>query len=110
VKVLPLEFPTGGALSTVLLELAVADASILEIGTARFPAGVRSPVHGLHMRDAHEITFILEGEFCTESGGESRTVRAGEVVSIPAGEANASQALTDGRVIYLMLKRKDPSA
>lgn len=109
-KVLPLAYPTGGALSTVLLELAVADASILEIGTARFPAGLRSPAQGLHVRDAHEIAFILEGEFFTESGGESRTVRAGDVVSIPPGEPNASQALSEARVIYLMLKPKDSNA
>jgi quercetin dioxygenase-like cupin family protein len=102
-KVIPITYSDGTALSRELFSLGV-EGSTLEIGTASFPAGARSPVEGFHVRSSHEVSFILEGAFDTECGGVSRVVRAGELVSIPAGEPNASRALSNSRVIYLMYK------
>ncbi len=101
-NVIRIAYPSGGDLSQMLLKLGVAGGSELEIGTASFAAGERSPPEGFHVRDAHEIAFILEGLFHTESGGETRILHAGDLVNIPAGEPNASRALVDCRVIYLM--------
>ncbi len=109
-KVLPVEYPVGSTLSRELMTLAVAGGSTVEIGTAHFPAGVRSPAQGFHSRNTHEIAFVIEGSFETTSGGESRVVRAGDLVVIPPGEPNASRALSDSRVIYLMLQwQTDPT-
>lgn len=107
-KVIPITYPDGETLSTELLSLGVPEGSTVQIGTASFPAGARSPVDGFHVRNTHEVSFILEGAFNTECGGVSRIVRAGEMVSIPAGEANASRALSNSRVIYLMYKAAGP--
>jgi uncharacterized cupin superfamily protein len=101
-KVMPITYPDSEALSSELFSLGVPEGSTLQIGTASFPAGVRSPAEGFHVRNTHEVSFILEGAFDTESGGVSRVVKAGELVSIPAGEPNASRALANSRVIYLM--------
>lgn len=103
-KVIPITYPDGAALSRELFSLGVPEGSTLEIGTASFPAGARSPVEGLHARGSHEVSFIVEGAFDIECGGVSRVVSAGELVSIPAGEPNASRALSNSRVIYLMYK------
>ena len=102
-RVTRLEYPSDGSLSRVIETVARDGATVLEFGTAAFPAGMRSPATGLHVRDADELAVIVEGSFETESGGETRIVRAGDVVVIPAGEANASRALEPSRVIYLML-------
>lgn len=106
-KVMRLSYPSGDVLSKALIQLGLQGGSTLEVGTASFPSGVRSPEVGLHVRAAHEVSFILEGSFETESGGQTQIVSAGDIVSIPPGEPNASRALSDARVLYVMYQAAD---
>lgn len=108
-NVIRIAYPHGDVLSQELLRLGVPEGSTLQIGTASFAQGVRSPAEGFHVRNAHEVSFILEGGFDTESGGEMRVVNAGDLVCIPAGEPNASRALSNSRVIYLMYESEGSS-
>jgi len=108
-KVIRIVYPDGDVLSQELLRLGVPEGSTLQIGTASFAPGVRSPAEGFHVRSSHEVSFILEGAFDTESGGETRVIHAGDLVSIPAGEPNASRALANSRVIYLMYQSEGSS-
>ncbi len=86
----------------MLESLSRKGASVLQIGTAQFPAGLRSPAEGFHSRDADEIALVLEGRFETIAGGEVHVLGPGDLIIIPAGEANASRALEPSKVLWMM--------
>jgi len=52
----------------------------LMVNFVRFAPNTEAPVH---WHDEEQITFVLDGEFEFEVGGETRTLRRGESVVIP---------------------------
>jgi uncharacterized protein YjlB len=105
-------FADDGAIPNSALPLLVyrqavpADAAAIErIFTAnRWPAAWRGPVfphHHFHS-EAHEVLGVAEGETQVQFGGPNGqvlTVRAGDVVVVPAGVGHCRQAQSDGLVI-----------
>lgn len=105
-------FADDGAIPNSSLPLLVyrqavpADASAIErIFTAnRWPAAWRAPVFPFHHfhSDAHEGPGVAEGETRVQFGGPNGqvlTVRAGDVVVVPAGVGHCRQSQSDGLVI-----------
>jgi quercetin dioxygenase-like cupin family protein len=101
-RVQRLAYPDQGQVARVLESLTRHGASVLQIGTAQFPAGLRSPAAGFHTRDADEIALVLEGRFETIAGDDVRVLGPGDFVVIPAGEPNASRALEPSKVLWIM--------
>ena len=124
-------FADDGAIPNSKLPLLVyrqavpANAAAIErIFTAnRWPAAWRSPVHPFHHfhSDAHEVLGVAEGESRVQFGGPNGqvlTVRAGDVVVVPAGVGHCRQSQSDGLVIvgaypdnstHRDLRRGDPA-
>jgi len=105
-------FADDGAIPNSRLPLLVyrqavpADAAAIErIFTAnRWPAAWRAPVHPFHHfhSDAHEVLGVAQGEsrvLFGGPGGQELTVRAGDVVVVPAGVGHCRQSQSDGLVI-----------
>ena len=105
-------FADDGAIPNSDLPLLVyrqavpADAAAIErIFTAnRWPAAWRGPVHPCHHfhSQAHEALGVAEGETQVQfggPGGQVLTVRAGDVVVVPAGVGHCRQSQSDGLVI-----------
>jgi len=105
-------FADDGAIPNSKLPLLVyrqavpADAAAIErIFTAnRWPAAWRGPVHPFHHfhSEAHEVLGVAEGETQVQfggPGGQVLTVRAGDVVVVPAGVGHCRQSQSDGLVI-----------
>jgi uncharacterized protein YjlB len=105
-------FADDGAIPNSRLPLLVyrqavpADAAAIErIFTAnRWPAAWRSGVHPFHHfhSDAHEVLGVAAGESQVQFGGphgQVLTVRAGDVVVVPAGVGHCRQSESDGLVI-----------
>ncbi|HTC10176.1 MAG TPA: cupin domain-containing protein [Acetobacteraceae bacterium] len=83
-----------------------ADAAAIErIFTAnQWPAAWRAPVFPYHHfhSDAHEVLGVAQGESRVQFGGpqgQVLTVRAGDVVVVPAGVGHCRQSQSDGLVI-----------
>ncbi len=126
-----LVFADDGAIPNSRLPLLVyrqavpADAAAIErIFTAnRWPAAWRAPVFPFHHfhSDAHEVLGVAEGETRVQFGGPNGqvlTVRAGDVVVVPAGVGHCRQSQSDGLVIvgaypdntaHRDLRRGDPA-
>jgi quercetin dioxygenase-like cupin family protein len=102
VRVQRLAYASEGDVARLLDSLSRKGPSVLQIGTAQFPAGLRSPVDGFHTRDADEIALVLEGRFEAVVSGEVRILNAGDFVVIPAGEPNAARALEPAKVLWMM--------
>jgi uncharacterized protein YjlB len=124
-------FADDGAIPNSRLPLLVyrqavpPDAAAIErIFTAnRWPAAWRAPVHPFqHFHsDAHEVLGVAEGESRVQFGGphgQALTVRAGDVVVVPAGVGHCRQTESDGLVIvgaypdntaHRDLRRGDPA-
>jgi uncharacterized protein YjlB len=124
-------FNDDGAIPNSRLPLLVyrqavpPDASAIErIFTAnRWPAAWRGPVHPFHHfhSEAHEVLGVAEGETSVQFGGPAGqvlTVRAGDVVVVPAGVGHFRQSQSDGLVIvggypdntrHRDLRRGDPA-
>lgn len=125
-------FADDGAIPNSPLPLLVyraavpADAASIErLFTAhRWPAAWRAPVFPYHHfhSDAHEVLGVAQGEARVQFGGPRGTVlsvRAGDVVVIPAGVGHCRQSQGDGLVIVGAypdntpardLRRGDPAA
>lgn len=73
-----------------------------QIGTLFFAAGTVLPPNS-HLQD--EISFIHSGVLKTISGGQSDTVRGGDVTFIPAGEVHEAEVLEDVTLSYVLLDR-----
>lgn len=95
-----LAFPTEDRLKTLLTKDCV-DARQHEVGTAFLPAGSRMPDAGKTTHRRHEVSIILEGAIETSSEGESFLLKAGDIISIPTGEAQSTRVIEDTRLIYI---------
>jgi uncharacterized protein YjlB len=105
-------FADDGAIPNSHLPLLVyrqavpPDADEIErIFTAnRWPAAWRAPVFSYHHfhSDAHEVLGVARGETHVQfggPGGQAVTVRAGDVVVVPAGVGHCRQSQSEGLVI-----------
>lgn len=85
------------------IEATLAGGSAVQIGTVHFLSGQRAPETGSAAHEEREISVILEGELEVISGGVRHVVGPGDLVDIPAGEAHYSTALSDSKVVYMLL-------
>ena len=115
-------FADDGAVPNSRLPLLVyrqavpPDAEAIErIFTANaWPAAWRAPVFPYHHfhSDAHEVLGVAAGEARVQFGGprgETLTVRAGDVVVVPAGVGHCRQSPADGVVIVGAYPANTPS-
>ena len=93
--------PTGEAFPAI--ETTVASNADVQLGTVRFLSGQRAPETGDTAHDEREISMILEGELEVVSGGVTHRVGPGDLLDIPPGESHHTTALSDTRVLYLLL-------
>lgn len=63
------------------------------VNFVRFEPHTEAP---LHWHDEEQISFVLDGEFEFEVGGEKRTVRRGEAVVIPPNVPHAARTFDTG--------------
>lgn len=73
----------------------------LELGTGYLEAGVRMPDTGTSAHPRHEVSVILEGELETTSEGITQVLRAGDIVSIPALQAQSSVVTKNVKLMYV---------
>lgn len=74
-------------------------------GVLEFKAGTRLPITGTSVHDQDEISFILSGQLEAHSGGESCTLKAGDISFIPALEHHWATVLEDTRLAYVLIPR-----
>ena len=98
-KTFALEFPNGEDRLRSLYAFTVGGVR-LEFGTGFLKAGTRMPDHGVSAHSRREITLILEGELSTTSGNRTERLKAGDIVTIPARQEQASIVHKDTRLIY----------
>jgi quercetin dioxygenase-like cupin family protein len=72
------------------------------VGTLSFAAGTVLPP-GSH--EQAEISFIHSGVLRAVSGGQSYTLRGGDVTLIPAGEIHEAEILEDVTLSYVLLEK-----
>jgi quercetin dioxygenase-like cupin family protein len=91
------------ASSPLLQQLAFEDstANAIIVGTGHFRSGQRMPAEGFSTYGMREISIILEGAIETTVGEQTVTLRAGDVVTIPANSLQISRFLEDTKLIYL---------
>lgn len=75
-----------GQTLTVLTPAAESGGRLLELDSAWAPIDSRPPAH-FHPHQ-HERFEVLEGALTVEIGGNTRVVRAGEVIEVPTGRAH----------------------
>lgn len=76
-------------------------ANTIVVGTGHFSAGQVMPSEGYSRYSMREISFILEGELETESGGKKVRLGAGELITIPADMRQRTTFLKDTKLVYL---------
>lgn len=92
------------ASSTPLLEQFIFEdpaANALVVGTGFFRAGQRMPHEGASSYGMREVSIILEGVVETTADDKTIILRAGDIVTIPAGSRQVSNFLEDTRLVYL---------
>jgi quercetin dioxygenase-like cupin family protein len=98
-EVFKLEYPSAPEQVRLLLELPVQQAG-LKMGTVRVSGGAWVPLEGYSRHTQTEVSLILKGSLEVECGGRNSTLRAGEVVLIPAGQEHRSRALEDTELVW----------
>ena len=76
-------------------------------GILEFAAGTRLPPTGVSTHQQDEVSFILSGSLEAVSGGESATLKSGDISFIPAGEAHWALVLEDTRIAYVLIPRAE---
>lgn len=104
-KIHRLEYPVPPQQVLHLLDLSEGQAR-LEMGTVRVEGGAWVPLEGYSKHAQTEVSLILKGALEVECGGEVRTVRAGEMVTIPAGEGHRCRALEDTELVWFWFGRE----
>lgn len=105
-KIFKLQPTAGTTISAVSVNEMAAfgpeEGGDLKVGNAMFPKGVRHPAEGLKPHKEREISYIIEGAFDVHLEEGTQRVEAGDLVVIEPGEAHATTALADSRVIYIL--------
>ena len=91
-----------------LLTLTTGEAATLhsfpaQVGRLHFPAGTILPPTR-HEQD--ELSFIHSGVLRAVCGGESVTLRGGDVSFIPAGEEHSAEVLEDVTLSYVLISSR----
>jgi quercetin dioxygenase-like cupin family protein len=68
----------------------------LTLTQAYFKKGAIVP---LHRHDGERLLYVLQGALRAQVGGADVTVREGEVLVVPAGEAHQTESLDDTFVL-----------
>ena len=95
-----IDCPRGGERLESIRTFKVAGVT-LEIGTGFLEAGSRMPDFGVSRHPKREVTVILEGKISTTSGNETRTLRSGDIVTIPAGQEQHTVVHQDTRLLWM---------
>ena len=74
-------------------------------GILEFAAGTRLPLTGVSVHEQDEVSFILSGRLEAVSGGQSATLKSGDISFIPAGEQHWALVLEDTRIAYVLIPR-----
>jgi quercetin dioxygenase-like cupin family protein len=101
----PLKIPALGLELTVRLPPETSDRALTILETVNAP-GFGPPLHRHHET---EIFRVLEGRYLFEVNGQRFEAGAGEVVSVPGGDAHGFVNISDkpSRQIVLMLPGMD---
>jgi len=99
-RIFPLAWPDEGARLRKLCSFS-AKGVRLEIGTGFLQAGTRMPDTGVSAHDRREITLILDGDLTTRTGGDTRRLGKGDVITIPAHQPQSSMIHKDTHLIYI---------
>lgn len=102
---LSISYPNNGDRLKTLLTLSKAGGRRHEVGTAFLPAGCSMPDEGESAHPRHEVSIILEGKIKTSSNGETVTLEAGDIVSIPQETHQSTQVLEDTRLVYIFFDK-----
>lgn len=63
---------------------------------------------GAEHRHPHEqLTYCLSGEFVFNVEGETRTVRAGDSLYVPASALHGTKCIVDGRVLDIFTPQRE---
>ncbi|MCL4516677.1 MAG: cupin domain-containing protein [Firmicutes bacterium] len=78
--------------SVIMENLLTAEEAgrMLAVGVAIIPPGVRVPGEGMGVHDADEISYIVSGKITAGTASETRTLSAGTVTFLAAGETHWS--------------------
>ncbi|MFV3131232.1 cupin domain-containing protein [Niveispirillum sp. KHB5.9] len=99
-------YPDDGPLKSIV-KLEGPNGVTFELGSGFLPKGTRMPALGESAHPRHEVTIILDGMLETRSGGRTCVLRAGDVVSIPAGQSQASQVLDDTHLVWCFITTEE---
>ena len=95
-----LKFPDSAEILASLGKFSY-DGVSLEIGSGFLKAGTRLPTQGKSEYPRREVTFILEGEISTTSGGRTCRLVAGDIVTIPPGQTQHTVVHKDTRLLWI---------
>ena len=99
-KVFQLEYPQHPLQVLDQLELAPEANASLKMGTAKIQKGDWIPQTGYSQHEQHEVSVIIKGKLEIEVAGEISSLKNGDAVMIPAGEAHRTMALEDAELIW----------
>ena len=99
-EVFSIGHPCGDEFLETRQTFQVGDVT-LEIGTGFLRAGTRMPDQGKSRHPKREITLILEGEITTISGNKTKKLRAGDIVTIPAGQEQHTVVHRDTNLLWM---------
>ena len=97
-----LVYPDGDASLKSVRKFTI-DGVTLEIGTGLLKAGTRMPEQGVSKHPRREITLIIEGELATTAGNKTVHLKAGDVVTIPAGQEQHTVVKRDTKLMWMFL-------
>ena len=99
-KVFQLEYPQHPLQVLDQLELPPETNASLKMGTAKIQKGDWVPLQGYSRHEQHEVSVILKGKLEIEVAGEISSLKNGDAVMIPAGEAHRTMALEDAELVW----------
>ena len=99
-KVFQLEYPQHPLQVLDQLELPPEANAGLKMGTAKIQKGDWVPLQGYSRHEQHEVSVIIKGKLEIEVAGEISSLKNGDAVMIPAGEAHRTMALEDAELVW----------
>jgi quercetin dioxygenase-like cupin family protein len=94
---------TGGAVARQSI-FQPGDSRDFNFGVVKFSAGSRNK---LHTHTSDQILVVTEGRGVVATDREERTVTAGDVILIPAGEHHWHGAPGETPMAHITIQRKD---